>query len=401
MIAPAEAQRVATIVANSEYRQPGWRLANPGNDARLIASSLRQVGFEVVVRTDVTETQLEDAFLEHGRRLQAAGEQAVGFFYYAGHAVQSQGLNYLVPVDAAPRSEADVWAQAPRLGLLMDVLDQAGNAANFIVLDACRDNPLPSTSRSAQRGLASAGRTRGVLIAFSTAPGATAQDGAAGASPFALSLSRALVLPGVPAESMFRRVATEVERATAMAQQPWFESGLRGETDFCFAGCGVPDAAAGASVSAEAAALDFVLQSNDASVLQAFLVRYPMSASRSLVEARVAELSKADAARSKAEPGAAGAATASSREAAMAELDRLMGRAPAKPLTFPALGVVLVEGAGFTSGVSGQGAQSRRLKLGEGVQILGYSTDREWFEVSHVVHGRGFVRVGDVAAQRK
>lgn len=285
-IPAAKAQRIATIVGNSDYIESGWDLTNPENDARLIADALKVVGFEVERLGDLDESGLEAAFIRHARKLKEAGHESVGVFYYAGHAIQSEGLNYLIPVDARPRSEADVWAQAPRLGQLLDLLATAGNRANFVVLDACRDNPMPMTVRSGSGGLAEPERVRGTLIAYATAPGKTASDGTGANSPYSAALAAYLVQPGLPAETMFRRVATRVEQDTAFAQQPWTESSLRGETDFCFAGCreGAPVA------SAETVALELAMKSDSANLLEAFLRSYPEAASRSLVEARAAEL---------------------------------------------------------------------------------------------------------------
>ena len=229
-------ERIALVIGNAAYERDGWVLANPARDARLIAAALEGVGFNVDLVLDADEDAMEDAFRRHGARLSAAGEDAVGLFYYAGHGVQSQGLNYLVPVDADARVEQDIWAQAPRLGLAVDYMEQAGNLVNFVILDACRDNPLPSANRSTGGGLAQASRTRGMLIAYATAPGLTAADGQGLNSPFTSALADLIATPSLSAEQLFRRVADRVEAATNLAQQPWIESGLRGD-DFCFAGC--------------------------------------------------------------------------------------------------------------------------------------------------------------------
>jgi len=132
---------------------------------------LAKVGCEVTQLVDATESQMEDGFAAHGARLKAAGPEAVGMIYFAGHGVQSQGLNYLVPVDARPRSEQDLWRQAPRLGDALRYVEAAGNRVNFVILDACRDNPLPSATRSGAGGLAERKPARGLLISYSTAPG--------------------------------------------------------------------------------------------------------------------------------------------------------------------------------------------------------------------------------------
>ena len=108
--------RIATVIGNGDYQQTGWQLANPANDAQLMATTLREVGFDVILHTNLDEDQMEDVFAEHADRLAAGGPDTLGLLYYAGHGVQSNGYNYLIPVDARPRTEQDVWRQAPRLG---------------------------------------------------------------------------------------------------------------------------------------------------------------------------------------------------------------------------------------------------------------------------------------------
>ena len=236
-LAPAYAEkRVALVIGNSNYEQTGWALANPARDAELLAASLSEVGFEVALHVDLGEDEMEVAFAAHGAKLQAAGEDAVGLIYFAGHGVQSQGRNYLVPVDADARSEQDIWRQAPRLGEALDYVKLAGNRVNFVILDACRNNPLPSSTRSAGGGLAHVDQARGLLISYSTAPGYVAYDGDGENSLFAIALSQNLKSDGLIAEQVFKRVAAQVSDATDGEQTPFYNSGLTG-ADFCFAGC--------------------------------------------------------------------------------------------------------------------------------------------------------------------
>lgn len=277
--------RVALIIGNSNYETDGWRLENPVRDARLMGAALEGLGYEVTTILDADEDEMEEAFASYGRTLKEAGPDATGFFFFAGHGVQSEGLNYLIPTDLVAYNEADIWANAPRLELLFRYLENAGNAANFIVLDACRNNPLPSAVRTTAGGLAPAARVRGTLIAYSTAPGAVAEDGAGGNSEFTLALAELIAQPGISAETLFRRVATRVERQTGYRQQPWIESGLRGDADYCFAGCEADEAERG-----EAAALSASLSSDSVDVLKSFLAAFPGTSSRSLVEARIEQL---------------------------------------------------------------------------------------------------------------
>ena len=170
--------RYALVIGNAEYQSTGWSLENPENDARLVAAALTGQEFDVDIVVNASQKEMGEAFARLGKKLKAGGPESTGFFYFAGHGIQSQGLNYLIPTDMKARDEADVWRQAPNLGLLLRDLDAAGNSTNFIVLDACRNNPLPSATRSVSGGLAPAGKVRGTLIAYATSPGSTAEDGA-------------------------------------------------------------------------------------------------------------------------------------------------------------------------------------------------------------------------------
>ena len=239
VLAFAEA-RIALVIGNSKYETTGWALANPANDARLMKQSLEAVGFQVSLLIDATEDEMEDAFAAHGARLRAGGQDTVGLIYFAGHGIQSEGYNYLIPVDANARTEQDVWAQAPRLGQALQHVRSAGNGVNFVVLDACRNNPLPSSSRSAgSGGLAPVARSRGLLVSYSTEPGFTATDGAGVNSPYTAALAQVIQQDGLIAEQVFKRVADQVNQATGGAQTPFYNSGLIGD-DFCFGDCNKP-----------------------------------------------------------------------------------------------------------------------------------------------------------------
>ncbi|MEM9054619.1 MAG: caspase family protein [Pseudomonadota bacterium] len=288
MALSAQAQkRIALVIGNSTHENKGWNLVNPINDATLIGASLREVGFEVHTVTDATAAEMRTAFQAHGERLKNAGKDTIGLFFFAGHGVQSNNINYLIPTDAKIFSEADVWRDAPRLGDLFLHLSLAGNQTNFVILDACRNNPLPRSFRSAQSGLAQVAEARGTLIAYATKPGAVASDGGAKNSPYTTALAALIRQPGLSAESMFRNVATRVEASTNTVQQPWFESGLRGEKDFCFAGC----ERMGGTAETEAVDLANALNSNSLGALSAFLSLHPESKSRSLVEREIDRLS--------------------------------------------------------------------------------------------------------------
>lgn len=286
LISPAQAEkRIALVIGNSDYQTNGWDLQNPVNDAGLISGALEAVGFEVHTVLDGSKTDMEVAFQAHADRLKDAGEDAVGFFFYAGHGAQHRGVNYLVSSDAQLRSALDLMRQ-PKLDLVMDYLEYAGNRTNFIVLDACRNNPLPASMRSAPQGLASSQRVRGTLIAYSTAPGMVAEDGTGQAnSSYSAALAALLTQPGYSVETLFRVVATRVEDRTGGFQVPWTESGLRGEADFCFAGCELE-----AANDEEAAALAEVVTSDDPLLMEVFLDLFPETQHRTYLETRMRQL---------------------------------------------------------------------------------------------------------------
>jgi len=263
-------ERLALVIGNGQYEQAGWRLANSERDAWLIASTLKRLGFKVDLRLNLTEEEMEDAFAAHGEKLRRAGASSVGLLYFSGHGVQSNGYNYLIPVDAHPATEQDVWRQAPRLGEALEQMTSSLNAANFVILDACRNNPLPSATRSAGGGLGIEARSQGLLIAYSTEPGMVASDGVGVNSPYTRALADYMQRDGLIAEQVFKRVADAVVRESKGAQRPFYNNGLSG-SDFCFADCTAqePD-----SLNADTAAY---LRASSACDFRDFSENYPDS----------------------------------------------------------------------------------------------------------------------------
>ncbi len=171
-VAVAE-QRLALVIGNGKYAV--GPLDNPSRDAELMAKVLSGSGFQVTHLSDLTYREFQRAVVQFGRNLQAAGNDTVGMFYYAGHAVQANGDNYLIPVDADISDQLDLEIQTLQVATLMRSLDAAGNRLNLVVLDACRNNPFKSISRSAGRGLAKVDAPFGTLLAYSTSPGDVAE----------------------------------------------------------------------------------------------------------------------------------------------------------------------------------------------------------------------------------
>jgi hypothetical protein len=233
---PASAdKRVALVVGNSAYQHIA-PLDNPKNDARLIAETLRGLGFTLVggvAQLDLDKARFDGAVQSFGNLLQGAD---VGLFYYAGHGVQVRGANYLVPVGANPTREADVDFQMLDTNLVLRQMESAGTKLNLVILDACRNNPFGGRGlRATSGGLAQMRAPEGTLISFATQPGNVAQDGADGNSPYTKALVQTIRRPGLSIFETFNEVGLAVMTATGNAQQPWVSlSPIRG--NFYFAG---------------------------------------------------------------------------------------------------------------------------------------------------------------------
>ena len=249
------AERVALVVGNGAYQRIS-PLANPANDAELMAATLRGLGFDVSVATDATQQEFKSVIRDFGRRLRTAGSDAVGLFFYAGHGVQSGEHNYLVPLDAPIEEEADLEFEAVPARWVLSRMEMAGNALNMVILDACRNNPFKSGFRSGLRGLTRMPAPTGSLIAYSAGPGQAAKDGDGRNSPYTLALAEALEVPGLKVEEVFKRVRNTVLKRVGAGQTPWEESSLMG--DFYFrdgasvASATVPDRQSGPSLDERA-----------------------------------------------------------------------------------------------------------------------------------------------------
>jgi uncharacterized caspase-like protein/formylglycine-generating enzyme required for sulfatase activity len=232
VLAYAADARIGLVIGNSDY--PTAALLNPANDAKTIADTLTALGFEVVVRRNADQIVMKRSIQDFGARLEKAGPRAVGLFYYAGHGVQLNGRNYLIPTTAHIDREADVEIEAVSADWVIEEMRYARNALNIVILDACRNNPFSRGMRSAERGLATMEAPAGILIAYSTAPGSVAADGSGRNSPYTQALVQAMREVHAPVEQVFKRVRVSVMGTTAGKQVPWEASSLTG--DFYFAG---------------------------------------------------------------------------------------------------------------------------------------------------------------------
>ena len=220
--------RLALVIGNSNYGKETGRLPNPANDAALMAATLGKLGFKVTKLIDADQKQMKRAIADFGSALTAAGPDAAGLFFYAGHGVQIAGENYLIPLKAEIRKEADAELEAVPANWVLKQMEFAGNRINIIILDACRNNPLPRSMRGASRGLARMDAPKGSFIAYSTAPGETAADGEGKNSPYTEALAKAMLVPGVAIEETFRNARVDVLNRTGDQQVPWDSSSLTG-----------------------------------------------------------------------------------------------------------------------------------------------------------------------------
>ncbi len=224
----AAGERLALVIGNAAYRNVP-ALANPANDARLMARTLRAAGFRVSVVLDADRPALRGAVERFGRDLAATRPGALALVYFAGHGVRSDGFNYLLPVDVDIRSEADIAREAVAAEWVLQRIEAPG-VTHLLVLDACRNNPFDGRGSGSipelGDGLARMTPRRGSLIAYATGPGEVALDGAGDHSPYAAALARAIGTPGLTVEEIFAQVRRRVETATGGGQVPWERSSL-------------------------------------------------------------------------------------------------------------------------------------------------------------------------------
>src|SRR5271166_4991794 len=312
---PATAQgqrRIALVVGNGTYQYLP-RLTNPANDARLMAQTLQSVGFELIggqAQVDLDRTGFERAIRDFGTALANA---SVGLFYYAGHGLQLQGVNYLVPVAANPETAADVDFHLINASTVLKEMQSPGSRLNIVILDACRDNPFggrdlrDSSSGLAQMpaprgnnrlgarslgdvggGLAEIPAPRGTFISYATQPGNVAMDGDTGHSPYTVALAEAIRKPGIPILEVFNQVGLAVDKATSGRQQPWMASSPL-EGIFYFLGPTTVNIAP-APPEPETIFWQAIAQSSNAADFDEYLRKFPQGQFAGLARNRLAAL---------------------------------------------------------------------------------------------------------------
>ena len=277
-------RRIALLIGNAAYKEQPLR--NAANDARAMADQLKKLGFTVITRTDAGKAQMEDAILAFGRELARGG---VGLFFYAGHGIQSKGRNYLIPVDADIQAEDTLGFRSVDVEAVICRMRDAGNRLNIVMLDACRNNPFERRMRGASQGLAAVDAARGTLIAYATAPGSVAADGDGKNGLFTEELVRALDVPNLKVEEVFKLVTASVEDRSRGAQTPWVSSSLRG--DFIFnVNVNAPAASAPDRETVFWQSIQYSSRSED---FQEYLRQYPNGAFAGLARSRSAAVGPA------------------------------------------------------------------------------------------------------------
>ncbi len=221
-------RRVALVIGNGAY-QYAPQLPNPTNDAEDVAQALKMVNFQVTLKTNASLETMADAVYQFGENLKGGG---IGLFYYSGHGLQVKGENYLLPVDANLTREDDVKRKAISANDVVEKMGEGKSHLNLVFLDACRNNPFPSTTRSMGRGLIGMSAPNGTLLVFATNPDNVALDGNGRNGTYTKHLLEEINQPGLEVGMLLRKVRTAVKEETSGQQVPWENGSIEGEFYF-------------------------------------------------------------------------------------------------------------------------------------------------------------------------
>ena len=291
-------RRVALVVANGNYLHAG-SLKNPVNDAQLVASALKDAGFQIV---DANPNLGIGPFRDALRRFRsnAVGAQ-VALVYYAGHGIEARGKNWLIPTDAVLGDDADLDYEAIDLDLVLSATEGAN--MRVVVLDACRNNPFGHAWKRATRavgeGLAPVD-VDDVLVIYSAGPGQTASDGRGANSPFAEALAKRLPQQGLPIQLLGGLVRDDVLRATGDKQRPFISASITGEPFMLMPGAAGPVSRAAEAVQSDPKSMEMMFwqsasAGDDIGQLQAYLSKYPNGQFVDLAKAKIASLQRSTA----------------------------------------------------------------------------------------------------------
>ena len=276
-------RRVALVIGNSAYRNASLVLTNPRNDAEDVAVALRELDFDVVHTTDARKEDFDRALARFARLATGAD---VALFFYAGHALQFQGRNYLMPIDAELEDEVSLRYHMQSIDDVRTALDQAAGI-KIMILDACRNNPAADLLRRKvygasralpmTRGLARVDRGQGIVVAFATAADDVAMDGKGRNSPYTAALLKRLREPGLEIEIMFRRVAADVNAQTNGQQRPETYVSLISEYYLN---------------QKDRSAWEKIKSSEDPSVFRDYITRFPASVNTHQAQSRLRDLER-------------------------------------------------------------------------------------------------------------
>ena len=299
-------RRTALVIGNAAYASKPLR--NSVNDARAMSRTLRELGFSVELLEDASQKAMKKAIDRFGEQLRGGG---TGLFYFSGHGIQVSGRNYLIPVQYTITSEDDVEYESVDAGRVLAKMKSARNGMNIVILDACRNNPFPSSFRSASQGLATINAPSGTFISYATAPGSVASDGSGNTGLYTGELIRHMKSPGLKLEEVFKKVRTDVQKKSSDKQVPWDASSLTG--DFYFVPPTValdsgPEVAETASVTdsaskpkvsaaprkfrADEEMWELLKKSNDPDDFKYFLEEFPESPLNSVARLKLRKLKK-------------------------------------------------------------------------------------------------------------
>jgi tetratricopeptide (TPR) repeat protein len=228
-------KRYALVIGNSNYKYVA-PLKNAANDANDMATELEKSNFEVVKVINGSYSEMREAYRKFQQQLSnGPKDQTIGLFYYAGHGLQNEGENYLVPVEANIQYEDDIPRMCfPVQRVVVANMERSNTRMNIVILDACRNNPFPSAYRSGSAGLAEIQRAKGSFIAFSTAPGSVASDGEGRNGLYTQELLKAMRKPGRTIEQVFKDVRLNVMKQSGEKQFTWDQSNIIGDFYFKF-----------------------------------------------------------------------------------------------------------------------------------------------------------------------
>ena len=281
------AERFALLIGNSRYEQAA-PLRNPENDIAVVAESLRAVGFKTSLVSNASLAAMNEAIDRFVGEVKGI-ERPVLLVYYAGHGIQRNGRNFLLPVDARVDDAQSLEGSAIDADRLLKRLADIDAELRIVVLDACRDDPFEAASRGGaglKKGLAEIPQASGELIAFSTAPGKTAADGNTGTSPYASAFAEALLVPGLTVRTVFDRVRALVRERTKGAQEPWETSALY--HDFAF----VPSTQDVEISEVEALLWENAALLDSAETYQKYIDRFPNGRFAALAQQKIVNINK-------------------------------------------------------------------------------------------------------------